>query len=169
MTTPFKLSSEILHLKCSLVLKLFSTKLRVFTRISTTCFLLCLHMPELIALSSPVHSAAVTQHLVRLFSETFPIAKFLIVKPVRVEPGALVGLFHPNVSAGVSPLNDGSPRSHHLRHPHLSVRGTFLPRALCAGGSTGCNRGCRGVRVRVWVCAWRSLLCFRGSSCTYVP
>lgn len=66
----------------------------------------------------------------------FPIAKFVIIKPVRVELGALMvwDLFQPSILAIFSAFNGSSPVRYHLLHLHLSLYGHFPIRALCKGG-----------------------------------
>lgn len=91
----------------------------------------------------------------------FQIAKFLIVKPVRVELGALLAVFHTNILADVSPHNSNSPRSHHLHHLHLcpcAVPSSLVPFTKAVGQAVT-----KGTRV----CALRSLLRFKGSVVSY--
>lgn len=72
----------------------------------------------------------------------FQIAKFVIIKPVRVELGALMvwDLFQPSILAIFSAFNGSSPVSYHLLHLHLSlytVTSQFVP--FAKAGSTGCK------------------------------
>lgn len=72
----------------------------------------------------------------------FQIAKFVIIKPVRVELGALMvwDLFQPSILAIFSAFNGSSPICYHLLHLHLSlytVTSQFVP--FAKAGSTGCK------------------------------
>lgn len=79
-------------------------------------------MPKLTTISSWISFAAVT-YFIRLFREMFQIAKFVIIKPIRVELGALMvwDLFQPSILAIFSAFNGSSPVSYHLLHLHFCL------------------------------------------------